>query len=75
MVLNKFKAPDGTYEDGLQVPGSSELAKTGTRTGDDLERNNPLSLDQNVMFNNKSLLKWLPDSRRIRGMNGSILSS
>ncbi|KAH8833830.1 RabGAP/TBC [Flagelloscypha sp. PMI_526] len=47
LILDNFRAPDGTYEEGLQVPGSSDLAKTGTRKGDDLERNNPLSLDQN----------------------------
>ncbi|KAH9063811.1 RabGAP/TBC [Lactarius deliciosus] len=46
-LLEKMRAPDGSYEDGFVVPGGEELP-TRTEQPGNLERNNPLSLhDEN----------------------------
>jgi TBC1 domain family protein 5 len=43
-----MRAPDGSYEDGFVVPGSTTSPKKNERTAADLEKNNPLSLDDEV---------------------------
>lgn len=47
-LLLKMRAPDGSYEDGFVVPGSTNSPKRADRAAADLEKNNPLSLDDEV---------------------------
>lgn len=42
-----MQAPDGNYEDGFTLPGQSR-PPTPTPSGEAFERNNPLSLDEQV---------------------------
>jgi TBC1 domain family protein 5 len=42
-----MRAPDGSYEEGFVVPGSTASLK-GERMVANLEKNNPLSLDDEV---------------------------
>ncbi|KAI9456458.1 RabGAP/TBC [Russula earlei] len=47
ILLEKMRAPDGSYEDGFVAPGGEELPARNVQPGN-LERNNPLSLhDEN----------------------------
>jgi len=43
-----MRAPDGSYEDGLTIPGTNEPPSRVAQTRLDLSRNNPLSLDDQV---------------------------
>lgn len=43
-----MKAPDGSYEDGFVVPGTSKPPERTARSPNNLERNNPLSLHDEV---------------------------
>ncbi|PCH38432.1 RabGAP/TBC [Wolfiporia cocos MD-104 SS10] len=45
LLLERMRAPDGSYEDGLIVPGTGAQPPRVERSGQNLERNNPLSLD------------------------------
>ncbi|KAH9843016.1 RabGAP/TBC [Rhodofomes roseus] len=45
LLLEKMRAPDGSYEEGLTIPGSNEPPSRAAQTRLDLSRNNPLSLD------------------------------
>lgn len=42
-----MRAPDGSYEDGFVVPGGEQLPARTVQPGN-LERNNPLSLHDEV---------------------------
>jgi hypothetical protein len=42
-----MRAPDGSYEDGFVAPGGEELPARTVQPGN-LERNNPLSLHDEV---------------------------
>ncbi|KAL1746339.1 hypothetical protein HDZ31DRAFT_81248 [Schizophyllum fasciatum] len=44
VMLDKFKAPDGSYAEGFAVPGGSPSDLRTTGTVENLEMNNPLSL-------------------------------
>jgi TBC1 domain family protein 5 len=46
-LLETLRAPDGSYEEGFVVPGSITSPKS-ERTAANLEKNNPLSLDDEV---------------------------
>ncbi|TDL27618.1 RabGAP/TBC [Rickenella mellea] len=46
LLLNTLRAPDGSYEDGLTIPGIPELPRKTDKLPSNLQRNNPLSLDQ-----------------------------
>lgn len=46
-LLETMRAPDGSYEEGFVVPGSTTSPK-GERMAANLEKNNPLSLDDEV---------------------------
>ncbi|KAI0247048.1 rab-GTPase-TBC domain-containing protein [Lactifluus subvellereus] len=47
LLLEKMRAPDGSYEDGFIAPGGEKLPARAVQPGN-LERNNPLSLhDEN----------------------------
>jgi TBC1 domain family protein 5 len=50
LLLEKMRAPDGSYEDGLSIPGQDTFpkGKTGRAGKLGLEKNNPLSLDNEV---------------------------
>lgn len=48
LLLEKMRAPDGSYEDGFVIPGSTTSPKRNERNAADLEKNNPLSLDDEV---------------------------
>ncbi|TFK42631.1 rab-GTPase-TBC domain-containing protein [Crucibulum laeve] len=49
LLLEKMKAPDGSYESGIIIPGATALPKKSTKkSSNDLDTNNPLSLhDEN----------------------------
>ncbi|KAK0459657.1 RabGAP/TBC [Desarmillaria tabescens] len=44
LLLEKMRAPDGSYEDGFALPGSLPSPKRESRLEVNLDRNNPLSL-------------------------------
>lgn len=41
-----MRAPDGSYEDGLVIPGFDTSTIQPQATGENWSRNNPLSLDE-----------------------------
>ena len=43
-----MKAPDGSYGENLAVPGSEDLPQTAEEARQNLDRNNPLSLHDDV---------------------------
>ena len=43
-----MRAPDGSYEAGFTLPGETEALPTVKQQKGDWERNNPLSLDEEV---------------------------
>lgn len=45
LLLEKMRAPDGSYEEGLTIPGTSEPPSRVAQSRLDLSKNNPLSLD------------------------------
>ncbi len=47
MLLEKMRAPDGSYEDEFIAPGGEKLPARTVQPGN-LERNNPLSLHDEV---------------------------
>lgn len=47
LLLEKMRAPDGSYEEGFSVPGSSTPPKSNKKASN-LETNNPLSLHDEV---------------------------
>jgi hypothetical protein len=46
-LLVTMRAPDGSYEEGFVLPGSTTSPQS-ERTAANLEKNNPLSLDDEV---------------------------
>lgn len=70
-----MKAPDGSYAEGFVIPGSLSNASLPKETRPvDLERNNPLSLHNDVGLPSLVAffsLRYL--SERIHGLNGSLL--
>ena len=40
-----MRAPDGSYEEGLTIPGTNEPPSRVAQSRLDLSKNNPLSLD------------------------------
>lgn len=48
LLLEKMRAPDGSYEEGFTVPGSSPLPAKQQSEKADLNTNNPLSLHVEV---------------------------
>lgn len=43
-----MRAPDGSYEEGFAVPGQPELPRPTEEETANLQRNNPLSLHEDV---------------------------
>lgn len=48
LFLEKMRAPDGGYEDGLTIPGTNISPPRTERSGGNLNLNNPLSLHDEV---------------------------
>lgn len=48
LLLEKMKAPDGSYEDGFLIPGADTAPERPGKGSSNLERNNPLSLHDEV---------------------------
>lgn len=68
-----MRAPDGGYEEGFVVPGSSTSPKRVSRSGGNLETNNPLSL-HNEVYTYRNIRQGRADlpHYRILGPNGSL---
>ena len=47
-LLDKMRAPDGSYHEGLVIPGVESLPKPNQTPVKNLDKNNPLSLDTEV---------------------------
>ena len=47
-LLDKMQAPDGSYHEGLTIPGVEPLPKPNQTPMKNLDKNNPLSLDTEV---------------------------
>jgi TBC1 domain family protein 5 len=47
-LLETMRAPDGSYEEGFVIPGYTTTSQKNERTASNLEKNNPLSLDDEV---------------------------
>ncbi|OSX64831.1 hypothetical protein POSPLADRAFT_1123881, partial [Postia placenta MAD-698-R-SB12] len=45
LLMEKMRAPDGSYEEGLVIPGTGASPPKVEQLRQDLEKNNPLSLD------------------------------
>lgn len=54
LLMEKMRAPDGSYEEGLVIPGTGASPPKVEQLRQDLEKNNPLSLDDQV----RSVCKW-----------------
>ena len=50
LFLDKMRAPDGGYEEGVIIPGTNESPPRTERTGGNLDQNNPLSLHNEVQY-------------------------
>lgn len=48
LLLEKMRAPDGSYEDGFIVPGTDAPPPVQEGGVNNLDRNNPLSLHDEV---------------------------
>lgn len=48
LLLEKMRAPDGSYEDGFVVPGTGRSPQRTQRSDKNLDTNNPLSLHDEV---------------------------
>lgn len=48
LLLEKMRAPDGSYEEGFRVPGQN-TTPSYKRTSENLNTNNPLGLDDQVL--------------------------
>ncbi|KAL5528993.1 hypothetical protein ACEPAG_4967 [Sanghuangporus baumii] len=46
LLLEKMRAPDGSYEENFSVPGVAELPQQSDEVSMNLQRNNPLSLHE-----------------------------
>ena len=51
IFLEKMRAPDGGYEEGVIIPGTNLSPPRTERTGGNLDLNNPLSLHDEVCSN------------------------
>ena len=72
LLLEKMRAPDGSYEEGFSVPDSSTPPKSNNNAAN-LETNNPLSLHDEVWNGWLSVVILLTPEhlwRRILGGNG-----
>ena len=47
-LLDKMQAPDGSYHEGLTIPGVESLLKPNQTPVGNLDKHNPLSLDTEV---------------------------
>lgn len=50
-----MRAPDGSYAEGLIIPGTTESPARTTRTSNNLDTNNPLSLHDEVCDSRTSM--------------------
>ena len=50
LFLEKMRAPDGGYEEGVIIPGTNESPPRTERSGGNLDQNNPLSLHNEVRY-------------------------
>ena len=48
LLLEHMRAPDGSYEEGLIIPGTTESPTRTMRVANNLDTNNPLSLHDEV---------------------------
>lgn len=71
LLLERMRAPDGSYEDGLVVPGPSPTPPKKESKTSDLGLNNPLSLHQEVCYHSLHHQPVFHTSVRTRGQNGS----
>ena len=71
LLLEKMRAPDGSYEEGFSVPDSSTPPKSDNSTAN-LETNNPLSLHDEVWdeWSSVGILLTPELLGRILGRNG-----
>ena len=46
--MDKMRAPDGSYEEGFTIPGTGASPARSEKAGGNLDKNNPLSLDDEV---------------------------
>jgi hypothetical protein len=58
-LLENMQAPDGSYLEGLIVPGVESLPRTNQTSVKNLDKNNPLSLDTEVCQPADTFHSWL----------------
>lgn len=56
LFLDRMRAPDGGYEDGVIIPGTKLSPPRTERAGGNLDLNNPLSLHNEVCPNERYLV-------------------
>ena len=59
LMLEKLRAPDGSYEEGLSIPGVDQLPRYTSREAANLQKNNPLGLDEDVRMLCIVCNKWI----------------
>lgn len=77
LLSQKMIAPDGSYPEGFMVSGSSNPSPRRDNPFLDLERNNPLSLHNDVRLISRSIIytRLMRPLHRTLGQNGSLLKS
>ncbi len=55
LLLDKMRAPDGSYEEGLIIPGTDVSPPRVERSSANLDQNNPLSLHDEVRSSQRNL--------------------
>ena len=65
LLMDKMRAPDGSYEEGFIIPGLGTSPARIDRSGEDLERNNPLSLHDEVRIVHYSIITQIITILRI----------
>lgn len=69
LLLEKMKAPDGSYEDGFLIPGAETAPERPGKGSSNLERNNPLSLhDEVYLYSFYGRLLGLPNETGMCGL-------
>ncbi len=73
LLMEKMRAPDGGYEEGFTVPGSGASPPRTEGSGGNLEKNNPLSLDDEVRLSASPIMFLHRPKPRTHGASGSLL--
>ena len=75
LLMEKMRAPDGGYEEGFTVPGSGASPPRTEGSSGNLEKNNPLSLHDEVRRSASGYETPALSSARTHGASGLLPSN